>query len=54
MNPDLQAQTDAMTKAISHLETSLHHDLITVGGGLAALLVIIIIVLLLSRVRIHR
>lgn len=49
MNPDIQAQTDAIVKAVQSLETTMHQDALFVAGGLGALLVILIIVILFRR-----
>ena len=49
MNPELQAQTDAVIKAIAHLETTLHQDIILATAGTGTLLVVLIIVALFRR-----
>jgi hypothetical protein len=43
MNSELQAQSDAITGAIRHLETTLSNDMYLVGGILAFLLVALIV-----------
>ena len=49
MNSELQAQTDAMIKAIAHLETTMHQDVIFATAGIGVLLVVLIIVTLFRR-----
>lgn len=49
MNSELQAQSDAITGALRHLETALHQDAIFVTAVLSALLVVLIIVVLFRR-----
>jgi hypothetical protein len=49
MNTELQTQTDAVVKAITHLETTLHQDALLVLMCLGALLVVLCVVMLLRR-----
>ena len=51
MNSELQAQSDAITGAIRHLETALHQDalLLLAMAVVSAFLVILILVTLIRR-----
>lgn len=49
MNSELQAQTDAMIKAIAHLETTMHQDAILLAMVVGALLVVLTVVVFIRR-----
>jgi hypothetical protein len=43
MNPELQAQTDAVVKAIAHLETTLRADILIAATAVCIILIILAI-----------
>jgi predicted RND superfamily exporter protein len=49
MNPELQAQTDAMVKAISQLETTLHQDAVLLMGLVSVLMIVLLFITLFRR-----
>lgn len=49
MNSELQAQTDAITKVIQHLETTVHQDAILAAAVVCAMLLVVTIVVFIRR-----
>jgi hypothetical protein len=49
MNSELQAQTDVLVKAITHLETTLHQDLIVAISFLGGLLIVLCVLTVFRR-----
>ena len=49
MNAELQAQTDAVVKAITQLETTMHQDVLLIGACLGALIVVLCFIMLFRR-----
>jgi len=49
MNPELQAQSDAICGAIRHLETTMHQDSIIATAIVAAMLLVVAIVIFIRR-----
>lgn len=49
MNSELQAQTDAIIKAITSLETTMHQDAVLAAAIIGILLVVLIVIVLFKR-----
>lgn len=49
MNSELQAQSDAITGALKHLETAVHQDVILATAIVSAMLLVLVIVIFIRR-----
>lgn len=49
MNSELQAQSDVITGAIKHLETTMHQDAILATALVCAMLLVVAIVIFIRR-----